>query len=55
LIPRAWELRENASFHDALYVSLAELLGEPLVTSDHRLARADGVRAEVEVLAEPAA
>lgn len=50
LIPRAWELRENVSFYDALYVSLAELLCEPLVTFDGRLARADGVRAEVEVL-----
>jgi predicted nucleic acid-binding protein len=51
LIPRAWELRENVSFYDALYVSLAEILGEPLITFDSRLARADGIRAEVEVLA----
>jgi predicted nucleic acid-binding protein len=51
LIPRAWELRENVSFYDALYVSLAELLDQPLVTFDARLARATGVRAEVEVLA----
>ena len=51
LIPRAWELRENVSFYDALYVSLAEILGEPLITFDGRLARADGIRAEVEVLA----
>jgi predicted nucleic acid-binding protein len=51
LIPRAWELRENVSFYDGLYVALAELLEEPLVTFDGRLARATGVRAEVEVLA----
>jgi predicted nucleic acid-binding protein len=51
LIPRAWELRENVSFYDALYVSLAELLDQPLITFDGRLARANGVRAEVEVLA----
>jgi predicted nucleic acid-binding protein len=51
LIPRAWELRENVSFYDALYVSLAEILGEPLITFDSRLARAGGIRAEVEVLA----
>jgi len=51
LIPRAWELRENVSFYDALYVALAELLDEPLITFDGRLARANGVRAEVEVLA----
>jgi predicted nucleic acid-binding protein len=51
LIPRAWELRQNLSFYDALYVSLAELLEQPLVTFDGRLARASGIRAEVEVLA----
>jgi predicted nucleic acid-binding protein len=51
LIPRAWELRENVSFYDALYVALAELLEEPLITFDGRLARADGIRAGVEVLA----
>lgn len=51
LVPRAWELRENVSFYDALYVSLAELLDQPLVTFDGRLARAPGIRVEVEVLA----
>jgi len=51
LIPRAWELRENVSFYDALYVSLAELLGQPLVTFDDRLARANGIKAEIEILA----
>jgi predicted nucleic acid-binding protein len=51
LIPRAWELRENVSFYDALYVSLAELLRQPLITFDGRLARADGIRAEIEILA----
>jgi predicted nucleic acid-binding protein len=50
LVPRAWELRENVSFYDALYVSLAELLDEPLVTFDGRLGRAAGIRVEVEVL-----
>lgn len=50
LVPRAWELRENVSFYDALYVSLAELLEEPLVTFDARLAAASGVRTEIEVL-----
>jgi len=50
LVPRAWELRENVSFYDALYVSLAELLGQSLLTFDARLAAADGVRAEIEVL-----
>jgi predicted nucleic acid-binding protein len=39
------------SFHDALYVALAERLGEPLLTLDARLASASGVRAEVVVVA----
>jgi predicted nucleic acid-binding protein len=50
LVPRAWELRGNLSFYDALYVSLAEVLEEPLLTFDLRLAQANGSRAEVEVL-----
>lgn len=52
LVPRAWELRDNVSFYDALYVSLAELLEQPLVTFDGRLARAvSGIGVGVEVLA----
>ncbi len=50
LLERAWALRENLSFHDALYVSLAERVGEPLVTLDARIASAPGIGAEVEVL-----
>lgn len=49
LLHHAWALRDNVSFYDALYVALAEILDEPLVTFDARLARS-GVRAEVEVL-----
>lgn len=37
---RAWELRENLTVGDALFVSLAEHLEEPLLTKDGRLARA---------------
>lgn len=47
---RAWELRENLSFSDALYVALAERLGMPLVTLDRRLAGAPDLRCSVEVL-----
>jgi predicted nucleic acid-binding protein len=47
LLPRAWALRENLSFYDALYVALAERLQAPLMTLDGRLAGAPGVRAEV--------
>ena len=46
----AWTLRDNVSFYDALYVALAEMLDEPLITFDSRLARS-GVRATIEVLA----
>lgn len=35
---RAWELRENLTAADAFFVSLAELLAEPLATKDRGLA-----------------
>lgn len=50
LVSRAWELRDNLSFYDALYVALAEMLEQPLLTFDARLGRASGVRAEIQVL-----
>jgi predicted nucleic acid-binding protein len=50
LIHFAWVLRDHISFYDALYVALAQLLEEPLLTLDARLARA-GLNAEIEVLA----
>jgi predicted nucleic acid-binding protein len=40
LMRDAWGLRENLSIYDALYVALARRLRCPLVTADHRLARA---------------
>ena len=49
LLRRAWELRDNLSVYDAVYVTLAELLGAPLVTCDRRLARAPGILASVEL------
>jgi predicted nucleic acid-binding protein len=50
LVDRAWQLRDNLTFYDGLYVALAEELGAPLLTLDARLARAPGVRAEVELV-----
>lgn len=52
LLPRAWELRDNLSFYDALYVSLAEAIRQPLITFDGRIAKAPGLDAEIEVLAQ---
>jgi predicted nucleic acid-binding protein len=50
LVERAWQLRDNVSFYDALYVALAEALGKPLLTLDARLARAPGVKTEIELV-----
>jgi len=49
LLERAWELRENLTVYDAVYVALAELLRAPLVTCDARLAAASGHDAEIEL------
>lgn len=46
LLERAWKLRDNVSFYDALYVALAEALEAPLLTFDARLARAPGLGSE---------
>jgi predicted nucleic acid-binding protein len=51
LVERAWELRENLSIYDGVYVALAELLGVPLVTCAARMATAQGHDAVVEVFA----
>jgi len=52
LLPRAWELRDNVTTYDAVYVALAELLDATLVTSDIRLSQAPGLRCHVEVLVD---
>jgi predicted nucleic acid-binding protein len=51
LAERAWQLRDNVSFYDGLYVALAEAAGAPLLTLDERLTRAPGLRTEVELIA----
>ncbi|HNL61835.1 MAG TPA: type II toxin-antitoxin system VapC family toxin [Solirubrobacterales bacterium] len=38
LIPRAWELRNQFTLDDALYIALAEALPAKLLTSDQKLA-----------------
>jgi predicted nucleic acid-binding protein len=47
LLDRAWELRATVRGADALYVALAEAMDAPLVTTDHRLARAPGPPCEI--------
>ena len=37
---RAWQLRHNLSFYDAVYVALAESLDCQLITADSRIAGA---------------
>lgn len=51
LLVRVWQLKANLSAYDAAYVALAEALGAPLLTLDHKLARARGHRARVECVA----
>jgi predicted nucleic acid-binding protein len=50
LLPRIWELRNNLSPYDAVYVALAEALDAPLLTRDHHLAAAAGHRARIELV-----
>ena len=47
---RAWELRENITAGDAMFVALAERIGAPLVTKDRGLARAARRHAGIEVV-----
>jgi len=50
LLPRVWELRNNLTAYDAVYVALAEALDAPLLTSDRRLAAAAGHLARIELV-----
>ena len=45
---RAWELRENLTIADGMFVALAEQLDEPLITLDGRLARATAEHSRAE-------
>lgn len=47
MLPEAWTLRNNLSFYDALYVSLAAKLEAPLLTFDRRMAGAPKLPARV--------
>lgn len=47
LIERIWELRLTLTPYDAAYVTLSEALGVALITTDERLARSHGHKAEI--------
>lgn len=51
LVGVAWDLRDNFTFYDGLYVALALMLGETLLTFDARLARS-GLDLPIEVLGQ---
>jgi predicted nucleic acid-binding protein len=53
LLLRIWELRENLTAYDAVYVALAEAVRATLVTCDARLGRAPLTGVTVEVIARP--
>jgi predicted nucleic acid-binding protein len=50
LLVRAFELQDNATVYDALYLALAEHARAPLLTRDARLANVPGHSAAVEVV-----
>jgi predicted nucleic acid-binding protein len=50
LLPRVWDLRNNLTAYDAVYIALAEALNAPLLTRDQRLAAAAGHHARVELV-----
>ncbi|MHB8435852.1 MAG: type II toxin-antitoxin system VapC family toxin [Acidimicrobiales bacterium] len=50
LLARAWELRDTVRGWDAMYVALAEALDAVLITTDERLAAAEGPECLVEAV-----
>ena len=50
LLARAWQLRDTVRGWDAMYVALAEALDVALVTTDRRLAAAEGPTCSIEVV-----
>src|SRR5260221_4874621 len=50
LLPRVWDLRNNLTAYDAVYVALAEALDAPLLTRDPRLFAASRHPARVELV-----
>jgi predicted nucleic acid-binding protein len=50
LLQRVWDLRNNFTAYDAMYVALAEALDAPLMTRDKRLAASPGHHARIELI-----
>jgi predicted nucleic acid-binding protein len=51
LLARAWELRDNVTAYDAMYIALAEAIAGPFVTCDGPLAGSRGHAARIELIA----
>ena len=51
LLERVWSRRFNLTAYDAAYVTLAEILDAPILTTDGRLARVPGLAVTVELFA----
>ena len=49
MLQRIWSWRANLTAYDAAYVTLAEVMDGPLLTTDGRLSRAPGLSIPVEV------
>ena len=50
LVRRAFELRDNVTVYDGIYLALAEAVRAPLLTRDAALSRVPGCSATVEVI-----
>jgi predicted nucleic acid-binding protein len=50
LLVRAWQLRDNFTVDDAVFVALAESTAHPLLTTDLHLARTAPRHADIEVV-----
>ena len=50
LLQRVWDLRNDFTAYDAMYVALAEALDAPLLTRDKRLAATPGHHARIDLI-----
>ena len=50
LLIRAWQLRQNVTVYDAMYVALAEALDATMITCDSPLAKTPGHRVRIEAI-----